>query len=203
MPTEEKIANSLSGEWQVPLCSTLCRAPQNFFKNFFCPCCVAYSHRQQLLEITNEPYVCCAGMIGCGPCMKPCNPRCLALEVCCCMQFAIAGNRFMIQTRFDKRNTPCDSFILWCTAVVACVNCVIQTVSDQDCSVLQAIVDIIVCTVNACMQTQHEFEIRHVREHAGYKGAPQFVVVLLPSTQQQYILIAPPQQQQMANMHSS
>ena len=197
MPTDKSIADSLTGTWQVPLCRTCVTAPGLFCKNFWCPCCVAYSHRKQLLALTNEPYVCCAGMIGCGPCKKPCNPRCLFLAVCCCMQFAIAGNRFMIQTRFDKRNTPCDSFILWCTAVIACINCVVQTVSKQDCSALQAIVDLIICTVNACMQTQHEFEIRHVRETGGYHGMPQFIVVLLPAQQQTYVVLAPPAQQQM------
>ncbi len=102
----------------------------------------------------------------------------------------------MIQTRFDKRNTPCDSFILWCTAVIACINCVVQTVSNQDCSFLQAAVDAIICTVNGCMQTQHEFEIRHVQA-TGYQGAPEFIIVLLPKQQQTYVLHTAPTQQRM------
>lgn len=103
----------------------------------------------------------------------------------------------MIQTRFDRQNTHCDEFILWCTAVVACINCVVQTVSDVDCSALQAAVDLLICTVNACMQTQHEYEIRHIKE-TGYRGAPRFVIVLLPVQQQGYVLVGPPSQQKMA-----
>ena len=202
MPTDKAIAEHLTGQWQIPLCSSFCKAPANFIKNFFCPCCVAYMHRKQLLAITNEPYVCCGGMIDCGPCKKPCNPRCLFLEVFCCMQFAIAGNRFMIQTRFDRQNTPCDSFILWCTAVVSCINCIVQTVSDQDCSELQAVVDLLICSVNACMQTQHEYEIRHINE-TGYHGAPQFVIVLLPAEQQRYVMVGAPLQQRMTPIGQS
>ncbi|CAJ1357698.1 unnamed protein product [Effrenium voratum] len=46
---------------------------------------------------------------------------CLCLEVCCCPGLAMTGNRFMVQTRFDKENTPCDDCIMNCTCLFLCM----------------------------------------------------------------------------------
>ncbi len=98
----------------------------------------------------------------------------------CCLGPAVAANRYMIQTRFDRRNGSCDECLMICGACVAFSN----GASSGDDSLSSSFVE----TVLSCMLTQQEIELRHI-EDAGlvYNGPSQEVYVLLPKSSQKLI----------------
>merc|ERR1712083_867113 len=99
---------------------------------------MAYSQRQEILEIVNEPYypfggafIACASCPCCTCCGAPVDksmiPCCLGFEACCCWSMATQVNRFLIQTRFAKENTPADDCIVSAAiclqTMAACCQC--------------------------------------------------------------------------------
>jgi hypothetical protein len=67
----------------------------------------------------------------------------------------------MVQTRFDRENTPCDDCILWFTCI--CYNCVqiarcFIDVPDG----IELAADLLVHTVDGCMHAQQETEIKDI-----------------------------------------
>jgi hypothetical protein len=90
---------------------------------FYCCCqpCAVYAQRQDMLQITGEPYVCCAGVFPCLGFEKPVTERAwLMAEACCCLGCAQAGNRFMVQTRLNRRNSKLDHLLKIFNEVVSC-----------------------------------------------------------------------------------
>jgi len=192
MPLKPEINAVLSGRWQVDMMSTPSQSPMTCCYGFWCPCCFAYQQREKLLEITGEPYICCAGMCACGPCGKPCESKSpwLFLETCCCTNNAIMANRFMLQTRFDIQNDPCDEKLLAITACLNCICIIITMFSSERGSTdgCEAIMDCINASVCACMLTQQDIQIKAIEETIAtqpYAGMSQQILCALPPQQQQ------------------
>lgn len=185
MPVPQQVSESLTGEWQIGLFESPCKAPASFCAGCLCPCCCAIQQRNELLDLTGEPYICCAGLCPCGPLGEPQDRNCLYLEGCCCTSLAISGNRFFIQTRFDKMNTACDDCILWATCMIACgvsiASCFIDIPQE-----VENCVDCMLMIVDGCMLAQQQYELEHVKKN-GYALPPQQVMMALPDHQRQVI----------------
>jgi len=200
MPVKNiEVSKLLTQNWQIGLFSTCMTEPKTCLYSCFCTPCMAYSQRKQLLELTREPYVFAGGMLGCSCCNKPCSPWWLCVESTCCLQFAISGNRFIIQTRFDRRNTFCDDLIILFTAITACVGmCLTICTSGQKFDGIENFVEILVCLVNGCMLTQQDVEIKYLKT-IGYNGAPTYILQLLPPDVQTVVVVRAPEQQEMSS----
>mmetsp|Transcript_9722 Transcript_9722/g.23150 ORF Transcript_9722/g.23150 Transcript_9722/m.23150 type:complete len:265 (+) Transcript_9722:52-846(+) len=163
MPLKKDVADKLSGKWQVDLFKSPCADPMTFLYGCCCPNCKAYEQRNELLDMTGEPYVCCAGLFACGPLGQPQDRSCLCVEAYCCPWIAISANRFMIQTRFDRENTFCDDFIITFTVVLSWVICIARMVSPDVPEELENLVDLLIAVVQGCMLTQQHVEIKHIK----------------------------------------
>lgn len=191
MPLKADINQVMTGQWEEPMMETPCKKPMTCCYGFCCPCCFAYQQRSELLDLTGEPYVCCGGLYPCCCCGQPCSNRnpWLCLEACCCTNHAIIANRFMLQTRFDIRNDPCDDTLLGIIACINCLACIVEMFADREsarcCEHLAECVNASVC---ACMLTQQDIKINAIKESGTrFTQIPQAVFVVLPPQQQQMI----------------
>lgn len=124
--------------------------------------------------MNEEEYFCCGGMCPMGPLKKPC-PKipCLCLESFCCVGCAIAGNRFLIQTRFEVRNSWVDDMIILCVCVVTWAICILNLIGCDVPDEIEMCVDCLVQAFYACMLTQQQCQIRHVKKQGeGGMSAP-------------------------------
>jgi len=191
MPLKQEVVDQLSGEWQVGLCEAPCSAPLSFCYGCLCPCCMAAQQRQQILDVIGEPYVCCGGMFPCCGLDSPQDSSCAWLEACCCTGLAVAANRFLIQTRFDRQNTACDDCILWVTCLAPWAICLCRCAGVDIPDEVENCVDCLQMSVTGCMLAQQKVEIEYV-EKTGFMGAPPSVFGMLPPMQQQMISHAKP-----------
>lgn len=183
---QEAVAQSCTGKWKVEMFQTPCKNPVQFLYGCLCPCCASYQQRDTLLKITGEPYVCFGGLCACGPLGEPQDKNCLILESCCCPGLAIDGNRFIVQTRFDKENTCCDDCIIWFTCLFSWAVMIAQCVGCDVPEELDLLADCLIMTVNGCMHAQQDIEIREIQKN-GYNGPPQALMMALPPHQQKMI----------------
>lgn len=145
--------------------------------------------------MTGEPYVCCGGMCQCCCFGQPCEGRnpWLCLEACCCTNNAIIANRFMLQTRFNIRNDPCDDTLLdTLLGIIACLNClacIFSIFADGDTALsCQDLAECVNAAVCACMLTQQDIQINAIKEaDVRFQQIPQQVFIALPPEQQQMI----------------
>eukprot|EP00443_Scrippsiella_acuminata_P008627 CAMPEP_0115201832 /NCGR_PEP_ID=MMETSP0270-20121206/17824_1 /TAXON_ID=71861 /ORGANISM="Scrippsiella trochoidea, Strain CCMP3099" /LENGTH=512 /DNA_ID=CAMNT_0002615247 /DNA_START=28 /DNA_END=1568 /DNA_ORIENTATION=- len=191
MPLKQQVVDQLSGEWQVGLCEAPCSAPLSFCYGCLCSCCMAAQQRQQILDVIGEPYVCCGGMFPCCGLDSPQDSSCAWVEACCCPGLAVAANRFLIQTRFDRQNTACDDCILWVTCLAPWVVCLCQCAGVDVPDEVENCVDCLQMSVTGCMLAQQKVEIDYVKT-TGFSGPPPCVVGMLPPAQQQMISHAKP-----------
>jgi len=149
-------------QWQMRMLHTPCKAPGWFCYGAWCPWCFTYQQRNQVLQMTGEPYVCCGGICPCGPLGEPqsegMKPWLLCLEVCCCPMLAVAGNRYALQTRLWRQNDPCDDCVL---ALQVCLSCcalllAIAGTDEEDARRCQDFADLTNCAVVACMLAQQQ-----------------------------------------------
>ena len=193
MPLPESIERHLTGEFKHAQLSSWCSVPGECCFFCCCPNCAIYAQRKRMLDITGEPYVCCAGVWPCCGFEQPRDDVCLIAEACCCASMAMAGNRFMMQTRFNKRNSGCvDSCGKICHICVACECCIARICCD--CSKERE--DILksascVCTNGHC---QNSSELDYIQEqNIAYGGPPRGVIQELPRHfQHAGITIQPP-----------
>jgi len=185
MPFKQEVVEQCRGTWKVDLTAAPCSAPLQCCFGGCCICCASYMQRDELLTLTNEPYVCCAGLFPCGPLGEPCDKSCLCLEVCCCPGLALSANRFMVQTRFDKENTPCDDYIITATFCFACCVSIARCFLDVP-DELQLLADCLVMTVQGCMHAQQAIEIDDVKKN-GYHGPPSHIVQIFPDSHKQWM----------------
>jgi len=174
-----------TGKWKVGLFQAPCAAPLPFLYGCCCTCCAAYQQRVELLDLTGEPYVCCAGMCPCGPLGDPQDRGCLIIEACCCPGLALSGNRFMVQTRFDRENTPCDDYILVFTCLFVYLIEIVRCFCDIP-DELDMLADCLIMSVNGCMHAQQDIEIKDIKR-SGYTGPPRSIVAALPPLQQKMV----------------
>lgn len=163
--------------------------------------CVAYSHRKTIMfnDLTN--YTCCNGdtcISGrCGE--KSCPEFCLCVEAFCCFPSAVATNRFMIQDEMRVENTPCDNFLIGfmlCLNQLACIFRIAAMISQNDdieraADILDCMADVTYCSVCACMQTQHQEQLKMrnpnarppARQGVMQPPAPQVIYQMPPGAQ--------------------
>lgn len=194
MRVKEDLNGVLRGTWQAELSAAPCQDPLACCCGFWCPCPAAHHQRNKILDLTGEPYVCCGG--GCVCCEAPCESRepWLCLETCCCTSPAILANRFMIQTRFDIQNDPCDETIL---SITACINmlaaCAEICMDRESAQHLEHLVHLINACVCSCMIAQQEIQLRATEQAfqaQPYTGPPEYVFVVLPPVQQNMVQAA-------------
>mmetsp|Transcript_10374 Transcript_10374/g.20873 ORF Transcript_10374/g.20873 Transcript_10374/m.20873 type:complete len:211 (-) Transcript_10374:295-927(-) len=194
MPTmrvKDDLNAKLEGTWAVQMLQAPCQSPLWCCSGFFCPCAAAALQRHRILDITGEPYVCCGGSCLC--CTQACSTRepWLCMEACCCTSPAILANRFMIQTRFNVQNDPCDNQMLACVACLNvaadCAACFMDKDSAENIQHLEHLINACVCS---CMIAQHSAELDRVQElykGRAFEGPPDAVFQSLPPCQQQMI----------------
>ena len=110
MPLSEKLNNQLTGDFKHGQCCACTTVPIKFIWCIICPGCAAAHQRFQILRMTREPYVCCGGLIPVCGLDKPRSESCVFLECIICCPETFAANRFLVQTRFNKRNSGCWDF---------------------------------------------------------------------------------------------
>lgn len=183
MPVTEEVNNVLGGEFEVPMLEAPCKEPGQFCFGCFCPCCAAYRQREQLLEITGEDYHCCGGAFPfCGLNQPQEKVPCLCLESWCCTWLAISSNRYMVQTRFGKRNTPYDEFILWFTVVASWVVAITSCFIDLPEEIHYA-KEVLISVVQGCMHAQNQHEIEKIKNAGYHKPAPAVLQAFPPQQQ--------------------
>mmetsp|Transcript_2931 Transcript_2931/g.7927 ORF Transcript_2931/g.7927 Transcript_2931/m.7927 type:complete len:205 (-) Transcript_2931:20-634(-) len=195
MPIKQEVTQALTGQWQVGLFETPFKAPISFCYGCCCSCCMTCQQRNEILDIIGEPYVCCGGLFPCGLLGEPQDRQCIFLETCCCPALALQGNRFLIQTRFDRENTCCDDCILWTVCLASWAVCILQCVGVDVPDELENAVDVAVCTVEGCMLAQQQVEVDHVKQ-AGYGGPNQAIMGVMTPHQQNLMQQAKPPVQQ-------
>lgn len=199
MPIKQEISQNFTGHWKVGLFETPCSSPLNFCFGCCCSCCMAGKQRGEILDVIQEPYICCGGLCPCGPLGQPQDRNCMWLEACCCTGWAISGNRFLIQTRFDRENTACDDCIIWTTCLVSWIVCIANCFCDDLVpDEVENCVDCLIMTVNGCMLAQQQVELEDVKNNNLYNGPSQAIMSVLPPHQAQYM--KPVQQSMGAGM---
>ena len=119
MPLPSDIDRHLTKDFRHSECTSVCLNPVDCCFNTYCAPCSVYMQRRRILDITGEPYVMCGGTCPCCGFEKPRSDCWLLWEVCCCLGGAVAGNRFLVQTRFNRRNTCFDNC---CTICHCCIS---------------------------------------------------------------------------------
>lgn len=199
MPLKMEVAEQLTGEWAVGLFEAPVKVPLSFCYGCICPCCMAAQQRLKILNIIGESYVCCGGMFPCGPLGQEMDENCAWVEACCCTGCAISGNRFLIQTRLDRQNTPCDDCLLWVTCLAPYVICCLECIDIDVPEGIENAVDCLQMIVAGCMLAQQQKEIDIV-EKEGFSGPSAAIVGMLPPHQQQMVAQAKPSMGHSAGM---
>eukprot|EP00437_Effrenium_voratum_P050463 CAMPEP_0181531500 /NCGR_PEP_ID=MMETSP1110-20121109/72135_1 /TAXON_ID=174948 /ORGANISM="Symbiodinium sp., Strain CCMP421" /LENGTH=237 /DNA_ID=CAMNT_0023662577 /DNA_START=28 /DNA_END=740 /DNA_ORIENTATION=- len=184
MPVKQELTQACQGHWKTEMFQAPCQAPLSFCYGCCCIPCAAYQQRSELLDLTGEPYICCVavGSVAADFLSEPQDRTCLCAEVCCCPGLAVSGNRFMVQTRFDKENTACDDCIITGTClfvwIVDIARCFIDIPREID-----LLADCVVLSVTGCMHAQQQIEIDDIKKN-GYQGMPPLIMNSLPPAQQ-------------------
>lgn len=123
MPLPEDLNKHLSGKFNNKVIDSLCKDPAVFCMFCCCGPCAVYAQRRDLLDTTREPYVCCGGAWPLCGFETPLPPEYLIAESCCIPGAALAGNRFLMQTRMNKQNTKMDKVLSFfhCCVDVECM----------------------------------------------------------------------------------
>lgn len=189
MPLKQPVAAECQGQWITTLFRTSCERPGSCLYGYACLCCAVYHQRVQLLEITGEPYICVGGLCPVGPLRNPQGRSCLAIESCLCPCWALNGNRYIVQTRFDKANTFCDNLLLAFTFPCSCWASVSrlrkETPEIGDCTCIANF------SVAGCMHAQQQIEIDEIKQN-GYYGPRDVLFDVLPPMQQEMIQLGKP-----------
>jgi len=204
---EGGLANALQQEgndWRYTLVCTPFVDPICCCVGCVCPCILAYRQRREMLNITKERYVCCAGICLCCTkpwedqqpvmCVESCSCCCpyaatwaTCLESCLCPHAATLGNRYMMQTRFNVRNDRCDNNLL---SVAACCNlladCWGACASAESGAQLKHLTDCLHVVLCSCMLVQQQLQLSDIMRQTtanGYEGPKQKVMEELPPKQ--------------------
>ena len=116
MPLPKAVDRHLTGEFHDGLCGSMTNNCMECCFFTYLPPCAVYVQRQRLLKLTREPYVCCAGLWPACGFDRPRAEMWMIAEMYLCLGIAFAGNRFMVQTRLNRKNTSCDD-CLRCTHI--------------------------------------------------------------------------------------
>jgi hypothetical protein len=179
MPLPTAIERHLTGDFKSGCIPSMF---ENLGSTCFVICCAQCAiarQRRQILEITGEPYVCCGGTWPCCGFEKPKGKGCLFLEACLFPHLALAGNRFLVQTRLNKRNDWMDNVCQIGNLCVACEFFILRlccTCSDERENLVKSAACICACTHCQNAGAIHEINSGQIR----YQGPPAGVVSELP-----------------------
>lgn len=188
MPVGGAAGEHLAGVWSHGLCQSAATAPGRCLWGCCCVGCAAHRQRKQLLAYTGEAYVCCAGHCPWGCLAEPHDARLLAAEVACCPVWALSANRYLIQTRFDRRNTKFDDVVVATACCFACMLDVLRFCVDLPEDV-ECVADSLACCMCGCLHAQQSIELRLIT--AGpYEGAAQHIISHLPAAQKEMVASA-------------
>jgi hypothetical protein len=202
--TKQEVVETLTGYFQIGMFEAPCKAPHWWLAGCCCCCCMAGKQRNDILDVIGEPYVCCGGewaddccaLVACGLLDQPMDRNCLWVEALCCPCCAIDGNRFLIQTRFDRMNTACDECILWTKVIMDCLLCRGCGMDPLGCSedelLGSMLLDCICLPVSGgCMLAQQQHEIEYMKK-TGFAGVKPTITAILSPNQQHMISQAKP-----------
>mmetsp|Transcript_59074 Transcript_59074/g.110698 ORF Transcript_59074/g.110698 Transcript_59074/m.110698 type:complete len:215 (+) Transcript_59074:36-680(+) len=124
--------SSLEGNaWRTSPLTAPCEEPWTCCLSCFCPGCVAFRQRHEILQLSGEEYICFGGLFAdwgcclCGRCGRCCPAlekpfhwptSGLLVEAFMCTPLAIVGNRFLIQDEFGRAHDEWDDCICCCFA---------------------------------------------------------------------------------------
>lgn len=100
---------------------------------------------------------------------KSCPKFCLCLEACCCFASSVAATRYLIQDEMGVANTKCDNCLIATMILLQQLACICELVAcitgNQDlqeiAQCIRCIADLFWCSVCACMQTQHKYQVTY------------------------------------------
>jgi len=154
-----------TNHWDVHLCGTCFEVPDKWCLAFFCPPCVAFKQRIEVLDNNMDSYVCCGGMYGdcCKFVSDPCPTCCLGIESCICFWCAISANRFLIQNKYDVRNTCCEECLIWTACIFSFVWCIVSMFLPANApdEAADLLVDCGYLALSACFQSQQQHELEY------------------------------------------
>lgn len=181
MPITHDVEQHLTGHFKHGACTSICANLSSCCFFYCCTPCAIYSQRKDILNVTGEPYVCCGGTWPCCGCDKPrSSTACLVCEVCCFPNMALAGNHFLVQTRFNKRNSTLDSMCKIGNLCVSCEFCLLRICCDCSKEAENLVKGgTCICPCAHCQNAGEldEFSSGRVR----YNGPPEGVVTELPN----------------------
>lgn len=168
-----------------------CHSPGTFCCSCICAPCKTCTQRHEILDVISEQYVCCGGLCPCCCFKEPMDKNCIYLEVCCCPTMALVGNRFLIQSRFLKKNDPCDNCLISMACVCDCIGCLVECFTSRDGlgDCFHHIADCIHCGVVGCMLTQQHVELNKIKMHGSvdFDRNLRAIYAYLPPHQQQMV----------------
>jgi len=150
-----------TGKWKIDMLTAPCKEPLYFCLGCFCACCFVYKQREEILEITGEPYRCFGGHC-CVPCPEMPKVPCLCLESCCCTGNAIMANRYMIRDMYVLELDPCDECLICVAVALSWIVCILQVLGViPDDSPLEQLADCFITMVLGCSLAQNQSELNY------------------------------------------
>mmetsp|Transcript_49224 Transcript_49224/g.123746 ORF Transcript_49224/g.123746 Transcript_49224/m.123746 type:complete len:192 (+) Transcript_49224:144-719(+) len=146
--------------FSMDLCATCYELPASFCFNLWCSPCAVYQQRARLIGNRWEENKCCMGYYGpCfDGCMRPCPRACTAFEACCCFWCSLFGNRAAIQDRYLIQNTACEDCLFWTACICSWIRCILSVFVNLP-PRIDCVIDLLYCSLAACMITQQENEL--------------------------------------------
>ena len=179
MPLPHDIDRHLSGNFRHGLCTSVCLNPCKACTFSCCMPCYLYQQREEILSITGESYKLCGGMFQCCGLDTEMPHICLCAEVLWCGIFALSANRFLVQTRLNRRNSSLDNcctiFHCCTTLQFACLRCCFDCSSESENLAKSASVFYV------CTHCQNQAEIDDYRnQRVPFTAPPVGVIQELP-----------------------
>lgn len=194
MPLPNRLNSVLTGEFKHGLIGSMCAYPGECCFFTFCAPCAIWQQRKRIMHVAGEPYLCCAGLC----CFRTaCCPKCcLYIETLACPCLAHASNRFLVQTRFNKKNSTLENILRPFNCFIDVINCTTSLycwmaypsslcpyATDHPdaklCSTETAQLCKATCCIPVCTHCQNVEAISEAEE-AVFKGPPRAIVDAIP-----------------------
>ena len=165
--------DSYSKYWQHEMQKAPCVSPGFCCFAALCAPCVSYINRVEALHGDMRFYTCCQGTLPCsGRCgEEKCPEMCLCLETFCCFANSVLATRYLLQDEMQIQNTKCDNCLfntmvgLQGLACICNIAAMFEPALRDAAAIIDAVAEMVYCSVCACMQTQHRNQIKYRNEH--------------------------------------
>lgn len=180
MVLPDEIERHITNDFQKNSIESMTADPFNCLFFTCCQPCAIYAQRQEIIELTGEPYVCCGGIWPYCGFEKPApNRNWLIAEACCCTGLALAGNRVLVQTRLNRRNSDIDNAVKICNECVTCEFWMFR--HCMECSKEREIICKAACCVCPCTHCQNGITLAEVKTSKDpYNGPATGLIEELP-----------------------